>query len=96
VRNQPTPMRELTIYDNLDAPHLHGYFRSVQGEFRLVPLPGGRTRLEGTTWYEMDIQPGLYWQFYSRWFIHTIHNRVLEHIKNLSEPPQKVAALSRE
>jgi hypothetical protein len=33
----------------------------------------------------MDIQPGWYWQVYGRWFIHTIHRRVLTHIKNLSE-----------
>lgn len=85
VRYQPQPMKELSIYDSVDAPHLDGYFRSVKGEFRLVPLPGGRTRLEGRTWYEMDINPGWYWQIYGRWFIHKIHGHVLSHVKNLSE-----------
>jgi hypothetical protein len=29
----------------------------VRGEFRLVSLAGGRTRLEGGTWYELDPFP---------------------------------------
>ena len=85
VRYQPQPMKELSIYDRVDAPHLNGYFRSVRGEFRLIPLENGHTRLEGRTWYEMDMQPGWYWQIYGRWFIHKIHLRVLSHIKNLTE-----------
>ena len=85
VAFQPEPMKELSFYDSVDAPHLHGYFRSIRGEFRLVSKENGKTVLEGRTWYEMDIQPGWYWQFYGRWFIHKIHSRVLDHIKNLSE-----------
>ena len=27
--------------------------------FLLVPLPGGRTRLEGSTWYALDLAPRL-------------------------------------
>ena len=32
-----------------------------RGEFRLIPLPGGRTRLEGRTWYTLDMAPALVW-----------------------------------
>ncbi|HWU42971.1 MAG TPA: hypothetical protein VN132_06015 [Bdellovibrio sp.] len=78
-------MKELSFYNHVDAPHLNGYFRSVKGEFRLVPQANGKTLLEGRTWYEMDIQPGWYWQICGRWFSHKIHLRVLNHIKNLSE-----------
>jgi hypothetical protein len=85
VRFQPQPMKELSFYDQVDAPHLDGFFRSVRGEFRLTPIAGGKTLLEGRTWYEMDMQPGWYWQNYGRWFIHKIHLRVLGHIKNLTE-----------
>jgi uncharacterized membrane protein YhaH (DUF805 family) len=87
VRYQPQPMKEVSFYDRVDAPHLDGYFRSKRGEFRLVPAQGGRTILEGRTWYEVDMQPGWYWQVYGRWFIHRIHGRVLAHIKNLTEKP---------
>jgi hypothetical protein len=85
VSYQPQPMKEISFYDHVDAPHLNGYFRSVKGEFRLVPLAGGKTRIEGRTWYEVDMEPGWYWQVYGRWFIHRVHLRVLDHIKALSE-----------
>ena len=77
-------MKEITLYDHLDAPHLDGYFRSTQGEFRLIPK-GDKTILEGQTWYEMTIFPSWYWQLYAHWFIGKIHSRVLQHIKNLAE-----------
>jgi hypothetical protein len=47
VLRSPDPLRELSFYSNLSPPHLHGYLRSRRGEFRLIALPGGRTRLEG-------------------------------------------------
>ncbi len=56
VLQQPEPMRELSIWD-IDAPHLHDYFVSKQGQFKLIALPNGNTRLEGTTWYYHDISP---------------------------------------
>ncbi len=85
VEYQPQPMKELTFFDHVNAPHLNGYFRSVRGEFRLISMADGKTKLEGRTWYEMDIHPGWYWQIYGRWFIHKIHMRVLDHIKNETE-----------
>jgi uncharacterized membrane protein YhaH (DUF805 family) len=82
VSENPPPMRELTPYGKLDAPHLHGYFESRQGQFLLTPLPGGRTRLEGTTWYTHSIWPTQYWRIWSNYIIHRIHMRVLTHIKS--------------
>jgi uncharacterized membrane protein YhaH (DUF805 family) len=79
--SSPDPMRELSPYKNLSPPHLHGYLRSRRGEFRLVELPGRRTRLEGSTWYEIEMSPEGYWQLWSDFLIHRIHTRVLEHIK---------------
>ena len=32
-------------YGHIETPHLHGYMHSQEGEIRLVPLSGGRTRL---------------------------------------------------
>ena len=66
-------------------PHLDGYLRVRDGEFRLQPLPGGRTRLEGRTRYEMRIHPAAYWTIWSDALIHAIHARVLGHIKTLAE-----------
>ena len=78
-------MEEWTFYEHVHPPHLEGYFRTTQGEFRLEPLPGGRTRLHGTTWYENDLWPANYWKLWSDLLIHRIHLRVLKHVGNLSE-----------
>lgn len=84
VVEQPAPMKELSFWD-INAPHLHDYFVSKQGQFKLTPLPNGNTLLEGTTWYYHNIQPAFYWQLWSDHIIHKIHERVLEHIKTNSE-----------
>jgi hypothetical protein len=84
VVEQPEPMKELSFWD-IDAPHLHDYFISRQGQFRLTELPNGNTLLEGTTWYTHNIRPAFYWQFWSDHIIHTIHERVLMHIKKTAE-----------
>jgi hypothetical protein len=81
VAAQPHPMREWSPYHDLQPAHLEGFFRSRRGEFRLTELPGGRTRLEGTTWYEQSIWPQPYWRPWSDYLVHTIHERVLNHIK---------------
>jgi hypothetical protein len=85
VRDQPVPMQEWSLYPNLRPQHLNGYFRSVAGEFRLISIAGGRTRLEGSTWYELDIAPRVYWNLWAGHLVHAIHMRVLEHVKHLSE-----------
>lgn len=81
VTAQPDPLTELSPYGRIDAPHLHGYFSSQRGEFRLTELRGGQTLLAGTTWYQNHLEPEGYWRLWSDYLIHTIHRRVLEHIK---------------
>lgn len=85
VRNQPPAMEELSIYRNIHPPHLDNYFVAKRGQFELKPLPDGTTLLEGTTWYENHYWPAPYWHLWSDHVIETIHNRVLLHIKTLSE-----------
>jgi hypothetical protein len=50
-----------------------------------VPLPRGRTRLEGRTWYTLDMEPHGYWTLWSDGIVHAIHARVLAHVKALAE-----------
>jgi uncharacterized membrane protein YhaH (DUF805 family) len=85
VTQNPEPMQEWTPYRDVHPAHLDGYLESRAGQFRLVPLGGGLTLLEGTTWYHHHLWPALYWQLWSDHIIHTIHLRVLDHIKQLSE-----------
>lgn len=85
VREQPVPMFELTPYRHIHPPHLDLAFRSTRGEFELVALTDGGTRLVGRTWYTLDIRPHAYWTIWSDWLVHRIHHRVLRHIKRLAE-----------
>jgi hypothetical protein len=85
VTSQPPSMTELSPYQSVKAPHLEGYMVSRGGEFRLTALPGGRTRIDGTTHYTLAIYPESYWVLFAEPLLHSIHGRVLSHIKNLSE-----------
>jgi len=85
VSAQPAPMHEWSPYAHVHPPHLDGYLRSRRGEFRLIDLGDGRTRLEGSTWYTLDLGPTPYWSLWSDAMIHGIHERVLQHIQGLSE-----------
>jgi hypothetical protein len=48
-------------------------------------MPEGRTRLEGSTWYEQRLRPEGYWVLFSDPVIGMIHRRVLEHIRSAVE-----------
>lgn len=85
VSANPPPMEEWTPYRAVYPTHLDGFLVSNGGQFHLQPLPGGRTRLEGTTWYRHGLSPTFYWKVWSDAIIHRIHVRVLRHIKTHAE-----------
>lgn len=85
VTENPAPMQEWTFYEDIHPPHLHNFLMSNGGQFALSELPGGKTRLEGTTWYVHSMWPAGYWQVWSDYIIHRIHLRVLDHVKHLAE-----------
>jgi uncharacterized membrane protein YhaH (DUF805 family) len=84
VVSSPQPLKELSPYD-IKPPHLHGFLTPSRGEFRLIALPDGSTRLEGSTWYRQSLRPEVYWVAFSDYLIHRIHERVLTHIKKVTE-----------
>ena len=88
VAADPPPMTELSIYAQIDAPHVDGFFHSRNGQFKLTELADGSTLLEGTTWYTHDIWPAWYWRLWSDAILHRIHGRVLDHIKTEAEVDQ--------
>jgi hypothetical protein len=85
ITEQAPPMTEWSPYRQVNPPHLDGYFRATHGEFRLMPLPGGRTRLEGRTVYVVDMFPQRYWTLPAGRIVAAIHGRVLRHIAALAE-----------
>lgn len=84
VLESPQPMKELSFWD-VDAPHLHDYFVSKKGQFKITKISDNETLLEGTTWYYNKIKPNFYWNLWSDYIVHKIHDRVLTHIKQTSE-----------
>lgn len=89
VTAQPPAMKETTPYGHIDAPHISNFLVSEGGQFELTELPGGRTRLTGTTWYRHRIWPADYWRVWSDWILHSIHLRVLHHIQHETESEQR-------
>ena len=85
VSAQPPALRELSPYARVYAPHVKGFFKAQRGEFRLVSLAGGRTRLEGSTWYTLDLYPQAYWRPIAEWLLSRIHERVLEQVRKEAE-----------
>jgi len=83
--HMPAPMRELSPYPQIHAPHLHGYFQVDSGTFRLRPLPGGRTVLEARTVYRHAIGPRTYWQLWSDYLLDAMHTQVLATLKTQAE-----------
>jgi hypothetical protein len=81
VASNPLPMQEWTPYAQIHPPHLDGFLVARQGEFLITPLPGGRTRLAATTWYQHHLWPARYWRAWSDYIIHQVHGMVLENIR---------------
>ena len=85
VAAQPPSLREVG-FGNISTPHIErNYMRSRHGQFRLIAIDANHTLLEGTTWYQDYFWPQLYWRPISDAIVHSIHLRVLEHIKAQAE-----------
>jgi len=84
VTENPPPIREISIWKEIDPPHLHGRMVSEHGQFKLDEREG-KTILEGTTWYRHSLFPQGYWGPLSDYIIHRIHERVLGHIRDEAE-----------
>jgi hypothetical protein len=84
VISTPPAMKEWSPW-NIHPPHIENVMQVHAGEFRLIALPGNRTRVVGTSWYHHDIWPTAYWSAWSDHVVHLVHRRVLCEVKRLSE-----------
>jgi hypothetical protein len=85
VLSDPPTMRELSPHAHVHAPHVNGYFRTLDACFTLTPLANGHTRLTLATRHELDLQPALYWIPFAEWAVHANKVRVLEHFRRQAE-----------
>ncbi len=87
VLNTPPSMRESNPFYDIHPRHETGTFVVHWGEFRLEALPGGRTRLTGTSSYSYNIYPAWYWGLYTDTVAEQIHMRMMNEIKRRVEAP---------
>jgi hypothetical protein len=87
VIESPACMVETSPYGQIQTKHLKGYFECRRGQFLLVPLPGNRTRLIGTTWYESRYAPDAYWTLWNDTIVEQVHQRVMREVKRRAELP---------
>jgi uncharacterized membrane protein YhaH (DUF805 family) len=86
VADEPLLMKETSPYRNIRVRHLEDHdFQPERADFILTRLPGGGTRLEGTTTYQNKMWPGPYWHLWTDAIVHQIHHRVFRQVKSLSE-----------
>jgi uncharacterized membrane protein YhaH (DUF805 family) len=84
VETTPTPLKELSIYEHIHAPHLKGFYEVKSAEFLLEPVDGG-TRLIGTTRYQHGLWPAQYWAWWCGHVVKDLQQRVLTHAKRRAE-----------
>jgi hypothetical protein len=86
IENQKIlPMRELTMYHDLEAAHLHGYFESDYGTFEIQPINEKQCLLIAKTQYKYAITPAFYWKWWSDYLLNTMHENVLNKVKEIAE-----------
>jgi hypothetical protein len=85
VLSDPPTMRELSPYQQVHAPHVNGYFRTLNARFTIMPLANGHTRLTLDTRHELHLNPYIYWLPIVKWAIHTNKTRVLRHFAAQAE-----------
>ena len=85
VLNTPPSIKEHNPFYDIHPRHESGCFRVHWGEFRLEPLPGGRTRFTGTSSYSYNIYPAWYWGLLTDTVAEQIHVRMMGEIKRRVE-----------
>jgi hypothetical protein len=95
IEDGPPVLREWSPYGDIHPSHLQGYFIPESGDFTLVPLAGGGTRLEGTSVYRNRMWPSAYWRLWSDAIVSRVHRRVFENVKQLAERDSARLAVTR-
>ncbi len=81
----PPSMKEINPFGEVDAPHLHGYYRIVDGSFEIHARADGTTDLVRKTKYGSKIRPFAYWSRICSWGVDRGHQVVLKELKRKSE-----------
>ena len=81
----PPPLKELNPFREADPPHLHGFYRSVGGEFELQRLGTDVTRVTRSSSYQHNLFPAWYWRVWCDYVAARGHVYVLSVLKDSAE-----------
>jgi hypothetical protein len=90
----PPPLKELNPFRETAPPHLHGFYRSVAGQFVLVPLGRDSTRVTRYSSYQHNMYPAAYWRLWCDYVAHRGHVYVLGILKSTAESESRIASVS--
>jgi len=86
VLETPATMKEAAFFgQSIDTAHLHNTYKGLEGGFLLIPQPNHQTLLIGDSRYLLSLAPSPYWNLWTTYIVHSVHQRVLEHIKVQAE-----------
>jgi len=88
VTKTPVAMTEYNPFHKIETIHGADYFWVQWGEFRLEPLPSGRTKLIGTSRYSFRLYPASYWKLWADSMVEQTHLLVMHEIKRRAESSQ--------
>ena len=94
VLSDPPTMRELSLYREVNAPHVSGYFRTLDARFTITALENGHALLSLATRHELDLNPAFYWLPIAKWAVHANKARVLAHFARQAEATAATAPMS--
>jgi hypothetical protein len=84
VLNDIPAMREMSPYQHVHAPHVIGYFRTLETLFELNQLTPARTELIEKTSHELRLNPVPYWLPLARIIVDQNNARVMRHVRDVA------------
>lgn len=82
------PMKELTPYEEIEAPHLNGYFEVELGAIEIEPQGDG-TLVRATTRLRHRIWPATYWELFTYPIFDTMHSEVIAALADAAQRGQR-------
>jgi len=81
----PAPLKELNPFGTTDPPHLHGFYKSVGGQFTLTPIGADSTRVTRSSSYQHNMYPAYYWKLWCDYVARRGHIHVLKVLREDAE-----------
>jgi len=96
ILESPKPIIEVSPFTPSGDNHLENAMKARAGKIRLRPIESGKTELSYSLYNYQGLWPQNYWSAVSYYAVRRIEERIIRHIKKLSEKPVTAIAASTE